>query len=471
MPRLFAESGRMIGQDFPVTGKVVIGRKRTCDVVIDDPKSSREHTSVYKEGGSYYVKDLDSSNGTCLNDVRVDKSPLVFGDKIRIGDTVLVFLGDPEQNLEGQTVGGFQVLEKMGHRDIGIVYRARQIALDREVALKVLDRDLSRDEEFVRRFIDEARAAGTLRHPNIIHVFDVGRENDQHFICMEYISGKTLRDTMRDEELALEDKVRIVKECASALAFAHSHGMVHKDVTPSNIILTQDKAVKIADMGIAKLADAPITSRDMSSLYYISPEECLAKPVGPQADIYSMGVVLYEMLTGEVPFKSRKAQDIIKEHITMPVPSPRELAPEVPELLAVICLQMTVIDTSIRYTSMDDVVRDLGQVELPGARGRVRRAPGRSRGEAPRPPAPRPVAREPVFVDDGRPADIKPRRRIKIVKPGLSTGAVGLLLFAVFLIILFFITSFMTKLMMMQFANRPAPEQLEKLIKELERDG
>jgi serine/threonine protein kinase len=463
MPRLFAESGRMIGQDYAVTDNMVLGRKQTCHVVVDDPKSSREHTRILKEGGMYYVQDLNSSNGTYLNEVRIDRSPLVFGDKIRIGETVLVFMGDPEQNLEGQTVGGFQILDKLGHRDIGIVYRARQIALDRVVALKVLDRDLSNDSLFVNRFIEEARAAGTLRHPNIIHVFDVGRANEQYYICMEYVSGKTLRDTLLENSLSLEDKVRVAKECASALAFAHDRSIIHKDVTPSNIILTEEKVAKVADMGIAKLADTPITSRDVSSLHYISPEEALGKPLGPQSDIYSLGVCMYEMLTGRLPFRSESARDIIKERITTHVPSPRDLAPEIPESLAVVCLHMTAVQTSARYSSMKDVVADLEKIDLSPVRQQARRPARRGR------PKPQPVASKPVFVDDGRPAEAQPKRRLRVKAPGLTSGFLGLLLLAAFLVILFFITSFVTKLMLQQFSNRPTEEQVDNLLQK--KDG
>lgn len=464
MPRLIAESGKIIGQDFPVTDNIVLGRKRTCDVIVDDAKSSREHTRVFKEGGSYYIRDLNSSNGTYLNEVRIDKSPLVFGDKIRIGETVLVFVGDPELNLEGQTVGGFQIIEKLGHRDIGVVYRARQIALDRIVALKVLDRDLSSDAEFVKRFIDEARAAGTLRHPNIIHVFDVGKANDQYYICMEYVSGRTLRDTLGEGALTLDDKLRVVKECASALAFAHDRNIVHKDITPTNIILTQEKAAKVADMGIARLTDTAITSRETSSLYYISPEEALAKPIGPQADIYSLGVVLFEMLTGEVPFKSSSAREIIKEHITTPVPSPKGLAPEVPDLLALVCVRMTQISQSARYPSMSEVVKDLEDISLAAPKARIRK-PARQ----PRQYAPAPVASKPVFVDDGKETEPSPRRRITINKGGLTSGALGFVLFLAFLIIIFYISSFVTQLLLEQFSNRPTAEQVRKLIDEGER--
>lgn len=460
MPRLIAESGKIIGQDFPVSDGMILGRKRTCDILVDDVKSSREHTKIFKEKGSYFVQDMNSSNGTYLNDLRIDKSPLVFGDRVRIGETVLVFVGDPEQNLSGQTIGGFEIIENLGHRDIGVIYRARQIALDRIVALKVLDKDLSQDAQFVSRFIEEARAAGTLRHPNIIHIFDVGKAKDQYYICMEYVSGNTLKDTLKDAEaLSLDDKIRITRECASALAFAHDRGIVHKDMTPTNIILTQEKVAKIADVGIAKLTDAPITSRDINSLYYISPEEALAKPVGPLSDMYSLGVCLYQMLTGAIPFKSSAARDIIKEHIEVPVPSPRELEPQVPESLAGICVKMTAINPADRFRSMNEVFAQLEKVSLSASKSRPRR-PARHA----RPQGAAPVASKPVFVDDGRQAaEPQQRRRVTVKKGGITSGALGVILFLVFLVILFFLSSFVTKVMLEQFSNRPTQERLQEL--------
>ncbi len=451
MPRFFAEGGKQIGADFPVTDKMIIGRKKTCEIVLDDGRSSREHTLITKEGGSHYVKDLNSSNGTYLNDVRIDKSPLVFGDRVRIGDTVLVFLDDPEQSLEGQTIGGFQIVEKLGHRDIGIVYRARQIALDRIVSLKFLDKDLSGDKQFVMRFIEEARVAGTLRHPNIVHIFDVGTANGQYYICMEYISGKTLRDALTEGALTLGDKVRIAKECASALGFAHGRGIIHKDVTPSNIILTHENVAKVSDMGIAKLSGAPISGREISSLYYISPEEALAQPIGPKSDMYSLGVCFYEMLAGELPFKANSAREIVKEHIITPVPSPRECAPEVPEPVARICVRMTARELSGRYPSMGEVVADLEKIDLSPARRRAR-SPVRPARPA-RPPSPARVGSKPLFVDDGsHEGNVEPRARVKT-----GSGVLGLILFVIFLVILFYISSFVTQLLMEQFSNRPAP--------------
>jgi len=459
MPRLIAESGKIIGQDFAVADKVILGRKRTCEVLVDDAKSSREHTSIFKEGGSYYVQDLNSSNGTYLNEVRIEKSPLVFGDRVRIGETILVFVGDPEQDLTGTTLSGFQILEKLGHRDIGFVYRARQIALDRIVALKVLDKDLSQDGAFVKRFIDEARAAGTLRHPNIIHVFDVGKANDQYYICMEFVSGRPLRDHIGDESISMEDKLKIAKECVSALSFAHERNIIHKDVTPTNIILTQDKVTKIADMGIAKLSDAPITSRDISSLYYISPEEALAKPVSLKSDMYSLGVCIFELLTGRIPFKSKSAREIIKEHITTPVPSPRDFNPEVPETLAAFCLRLTAISPAERYGSMKEAEADLEKVSFASQRPKGRRA-----ARQPRAFSPTPVASKPVFVDDGRGEQPAAKRKIRIKTASLTGGAVGMLIFAVFLVIIFYISSFVTQLLLEQFSNRPTPQTVQQQI-------
>ncbi|MHC4660495.1 MAG: protein kinase domain-containing protein [Planctomycetota bacterium] len=361
MPRIFCQAGKDIGQDFPLEKNMLLGRKSSCTIIVDDDKASREHAKIYKEEDAYYVEDLNSSNGTYLNEIKIAKRRLNFGDKIRIGRTILVFLSDPVQNIEGQTMGGFKIEKNLGARGIGIVYRARQIKLARTVALKVLDKDYAEDPAFVERFIAEARAAGKLRHPGIIQVYDVGQLGDVYYACMEYISGKTLRDTIAEQGTFTVKRVKeIAQVLAEALREAHANEIIHGELNPSNIIMTRELEPKVSELGIPKSADP--ARKDVFALKYLSPEEAMGLGITPQSDIYALGLAMFEMLEGKPPFEAESAQEIIDMHRLDPIPDLSETHPEIPQAFALMIKKMCLKNLSNRYATIDKFLEDLAKV-------------------------------------------------------------------------------------------------------------
>src|SRR5882672_10008215 len=208
----------------------------------------------------------------------------------------------------GQSFHGLEILELLGRGGMGVVYKARQPALDRMVALKILPLKLALDPDFQNRFIREAKALGSLSHPNIVAVYDFGAEGGFFFFAMEFTDGTNLRQILRDRKLTPEQGLKIVPQICDALEYAHGEGVVHRDIKPENILLDKRGRVKIADFGLAKLvgADAPVnltmTNMVMGTPHYMAPEQVEnPKSVDHRADIYAIGVVLYEMLTGELP--------------------------------------------------------------------------------------------------------------------------------------------------------------------------
>jgi serine/threonine protein kinase len=364
MPRLFCQAGKSIGQDYPIVDNMILGRMKDCAVIVDDDKASREHAKIYKEDGAFHVEDLNSSNGTYLNDIQIDKRRLNYGDKIRIGRTILAFLADPVQNLEGQTVAGFKIEKNLGARGIGIVYRARQVKLARMVALKVLDKDFADDPVFVERFIEDARAAGKLRHTGVIQVFDVGNEGDLYYVCMEYVSGKTLRDTIKEEgAFALQRALETAKTIAEALKEAHDASVIHGELNPANIILTTEGMAKIAELGIPKNPDP--AKKDVYALNYLSPEEAMGLGITAQSDIYSFGISMYEMLNGSPPFVARSAEEIIEKHKTEAVPDLSETNRDIPNMVGLMIKKMCLKNLQNRYGSMNAVLEDIKKALSP----------------------------------------------------------------------------------------------------------
>ncbi len=241
----------------------------------------------------------------------------------------------------GQNVGPYRIIEQLGQGGMATVFKAYHPALDRYVAIKVLHPAFKEDASFLTRFQREARIVAKLDHPNIIPIHDSAQEGDTPYLVIRYVEGKTLKAFQREGLLPLEQLLGIVRPVMSALAYAHAQGVLHRDIKPSNIMISNDGHVYLTDFGLARMAQAgeSTLSQDMliGTPQYISPEQAKGEPVDPRSDIYSLGVVLFEMLTGRVPFSADTPYSIIHDHIYAPLPLPRSinpaLAPEVERVL------------------------------------------------------------------------------------------------------------------------------------------
>ncbi|MBQ1470489.1 MAG: serine/threonine protein kinase, partial [Schwartzia sp.] len=207
--------------------------------------------------------------------------------------------------LQGVLDNRYEILERIGGGGMADVYKAHDKILDRVVAVKILHAQLAGDKEFLAKFQMEAQGAARLSHPNIVNIYDVGVEDGMHYIVMEYVDGETLKDKItREGHLSIPESLKIAKEIAEALSHAHKNNLVHCDVKPHNILVMQDGRVKVADFGIARAVTSTTMTYNgnvVGSVHYFSPEQAKGTKITPKSDVYSLGVVLYEMLTGHLP--------------------------------------------------------------------------------------------------------------------------------------------------------------------------
>jgi len=270
--------------------------------------------------------------------------------------------------LLGRILGGrYELEEKIGSGGMAIVYKARCHLLKRHVAVKVLRPELVEDEEFVARFKRESQAAASLSHPNIVNIYDVGEENGIYYIVMEYIKGKTLKEYIREKgKLDWEEAVRIAIQICSALKHAHKNGIIHRDIKPQNILVSEDGTIKVADFGIARAAtSATVTmagANVMGSVHYFSPEQARGGHVDAKSDLYSLGIVLYEMVTGTVPFEGDTAVSVALKHIQEKVKPPGELNPDIPRSLQDVIEKAIEKDQNRRYQTAGEMIKDLQRV-------------------------------------------------------------------------------------------------------------
>ena len=257
----------------------------------------------------------------------------------------------------------YEVLEKIGTGGMSVVYRAKDHKLNRFVAIKVLKQEFSDNASFVSKFRVEAQAAAGLMHPNIVNVYDVGEEKGINYIVMELVDGITLKKYIeKKSRLSAKEAISIAIQVSMGLQAAHHARIIHRDIKPQNIIISKDGKVKITDFGIAKAATSnTITSNVMGSVHYTSPEQARGGYSDERSDIYSLGITIFEMLTGRVPFNGETTVAIAIKHIQSPMPSPREFVPEIPVSVEQIVLKCCEKSPDRRYQNMESLIADLKQ--------------------------------------------------------------------------------------------------------------
>ena len=256
----------------------------------------------------------------------------------------------------------YEILERIGTGGMAIVYKAKCHRLNRLVAVKILKSDLAQDEDFRRRFNAESQAVAQLSHPNIVSVYDVSKGGDIEYIVMELIDGITLKQYMEKRgQLNWRESLHFITQIMRGLSHAHSRGIVHRDIKPQNVMVLRDGSVKVADFGIACLENAAqtLTQEALGSVHYISPEQARGDRIDARSDIYSAGVVLYEMLTGRLPFEGDSAVSVAIQHLSSVPLAPREINPDIPEQLELICMKAMAPDLDKRYPSADAMIADL----------------------------------------------------------------------------------------------------------------
>jgi len=262
----------------------------------------------------------------------------------------------------GMLIGDrYEILEKIGTGGMSDVYKAKDHKLNRFVAVKVLKQEFSENTNFVSKFRSEAQAAAGLMHPNIVNVYDVGEENGIYYIVMELVEGITLKKYIEKKaRLSVKEAISIAIQVSMGIEAAHNNHIIHRDIKPQNIIISKDGKVKVTDFGIAKAATSnTITSNVMGSVHYTSPEQARGGYSDEKSDIYSLGVTLFEMLTGRVPFNGETTVVIAIKHIQDPMPSPREYVQEIPLSVEQIVFKCTQKSPDRRYQKMADVIDDL----------------------------------------------------------------------------------------------------------------
>lgn len=336
---LVAVQGPLAQQRFPIPYEgLSIGRHSDNDIVLpDELMVSRQHAIITLEQGQYILHDRDSANGSWVNDQRVFRHTLAHGDRIQIWQSQFVFaysgaaIPSPVSPappaaatvvMAGESFAGYYLEGLIGRGGMSEVFKARD-QNGRTVAIKILQQT---DPYLVEKFVQEGNKIGPLLrdHTNIIYVYEFGQSPDHRlYIVMEYVDAPSLRRLTR-QVLGEPEIVSIMGQVCNALAFAHKNNVVHRDIKPENILVTDDRQVKVLDFGIAKLTSASTVTRDkiVGTPEYISPEQARGEPVRPASDVYSLGIVLYELLTGSVPFRRpqtddpyKAAMEVIRQHL------------------------------------------------------------------------------------------------------------------------------------------------------------
>ncbi|MDI1290421.1 MAG: serine/threonine-protein kinase [bacterium] len=270
----------------------------------------------------------------------------------------------------GQKIPGYKVIDKLGAGAMATVFKAKQLSLDRLVAIKVLPRKFSSNPQFIERFYAEGRAAAQLNHPNIVQAYDVGKAGDYHYFVMEYVEGQTVFDQIvKSRRYSEPEAIDIAIQIAEALLHAHDKGIVHRDVKPKNVMLTKAGSAKLADMGLARaISDKEAAEAEQGKAfgtpYYISPEQIRGEiHIGPQADIYSLGATLYHMVCGAVPFDGKNPSAVMHKHLKSDLIPPDHVNPKLSAGISEVIELMMAKDARKRYQNCRDLLGDLRAIK------------------------------------------------------------------------------------------------------------
>lgn len=278
----------------------------------------------------------------------------------------------------GKTFGGrYEVLEQIGAGGMAIVYKAKDLLLNRTVTIKVLREQFLSDEEFIRRFRREAQSAASLSHPNIVSVYDVGKEGDFEYIVMEYVEGRNLKEIIREyAPLTTEQTINLGRQITEAIQNAHENHIIHRDIKPHNILVTADGHAKVTDFGIARaVSSATVTHTGdiVGSVHYLSPEQAKGLQINEQSDIYSLGIILYELVTGKVPYEGETPITIVLKHMNDQPVLPSKINPRVEKEFEAVIMRAIAKSPENRYLSAKDLLADLNNIQAgrPIAKGEI----------------------------------------------------------------------------------------------------
>ncbi len=270
-------------------------------------------------------------------------------------------------DLTGTTIGKFEIVQKLGEGGMADVYKAFQPSLNRHVAIKVIHRHLAQQEQFLSRFRREAQAVASLRHPNIVQVHDFDVFEEQPYMVMEFIDGPSLSQRMRMRQAnkqpwSIQEVLGVMSDVGGALAYAHKHEMIHRDIKPANVMCDPGGRYILTDFGLAKMLSGPshtVTGTVMGTPAYMSPEQCQGKPGDESADIYSLGIVLFELATGQLPFDSDSQLGFLMKHVNEPPPPPNSIKPDLPSWMTIAIMRALEKDEDDRYPTVDALLDDI----------------------------------------------------------------------------------------------------------------